>query len=49
MWSSRLNENWQGNRSTRSKLTPVCPPQIPHDLTWALTSAAAEGSQRLTA
>jgi hypothetical protein len=26
---------------------PLCPPQIPHDLTWARTRAAAVGSQRL--
>jgi hypothetical protein len=28
---------------------PLCPPQIPHDLTRARTLAAAVGSQRLTA
>jgi hypothetical protein len=28
---------------------PLCPPQIPHDLTWDRTRAAAMGSQRLTA
>jgi hypothetical protein len=28
---------------------PLCPPQIPHNQTWALTRAAAEGSQRLSA
>jgi hypothetical protein len=41
----------RGNRSTRRKLTPVplCPPQIPHDLTWARTRAAAVGSPQLTA
>jgi hypothetical protein len=41
----------RGNRSTRRKPTPVplCPPQIPHDLTWDRTRAAAVGSQRLTA
>jgi hypothetical protein len=41
----------KGNRSTRRKLAPVtlCPPQIPHDLTWDRTLAAAVGSQRLTA
>jgi hypothetical protein len=41
----------RGNRSTRRKPTPVslCPPQIPHDLTWDRTRAAAEGSRRLTA
>jgi hypothetical protein len=40
-----------GNRSTRGKPAPVplCPPQIPHDLTWDRTRAAAVGSQRLTA
>jgi hypothetical protein len=34
------------NRSTRRKPAPVplCPPQIPHDLTWARTRAAAVGS-----
>jgi hypothetical protein len=33
----------RGNRSTRRKPAPVtlCPPQIPHDLTWAQTWAAA--------
>jgi hypothetical protein len=41
----------RGNRSTRRKPAPVplCPPQIPHDLTWDRTQAAAVGSQRLTA
>jgi hypothetical protein len=41
----------RGNRSTRRKPAPVplCPPQIPHDLSWAGTRAAAVGSQRLTA
>jgi hypothetical protein len=40
-----------GNRSTRRKPAPVTlsPPQIPHDLTGALTRAAAMGSRRLTA
>jgi hypothetical protein len=28
---------------------PLCPPQIPHDLTRARTRAAAVGSQGLTA
>jgi hypothetical protein len=38
-------------RSTRRKPAPVslCPPQIPHDLTWDRTRAAAVGSRRLTA
>jgi hypothetical protein len=27
---------------------PLCPPQIPHHLTWALTQAVAEGSWWLT-
>jgi hypothetical protein len=41
----------RGNRSTRRKpaLAPLCPPQIPHDLTRARTRTAAVGSQRLTA
>jgi hypothetical protein len=41
----------KGNRSTRRKPAPVplCLPQIPHDLTWARTRAAAVGFQRLTA
>jgi hypothetical protein len=41
----------RGNRSTRRKPTPVplCPPQIPHNLTWDQTGAAAVESQRLTA
>jgi hypothetical protein len=39
------------NRSTRRKLAPVplCQQQIPHELTWARTRAAAVGSRRLTA
>jgi hypothetical protein len=39
------------NGSTRRKPAPVpfCPPQIPLDLTWARTRAAAVGSRRLTA
>jgi hypothetical protein len=41
----------KGKRSTRTKPAPVplCPPQIPHDLTWARTRAAEVGSGRLTA
>jgi hypothetical protein len=33
----------RGNRRTRRKPAPVplCPPQIPHDLTWDRTRAAA--------
>jgi hypothetical protein len=40
----------RGNRSTLRKTAPelLCPPQIPHDLTWTQTRAAAVGSQRLT-
>jgi hypothetical protein len=36
----------KGNGSTLRKpaaAVPLCPPQIPHDLTWARTRAAAEG------
>jgi hypothetical protein len=41
----------RGNRSTRRKPVPVplCPPQMPHDLTRARTRSAAEWSLRLTA
>jgi hypothetical protein len=41
----------RGNRSSRRKpvLVPLCPPQIPHDLTRDRTQAAAVGSRRLTA
>jgi hypothetical protein len=41
----------RGNWSTRRKPAPapLCPPQIPHDQTWARIRAAAVGSQRLTA
>jgi hypothetical protein len=41
----------RGYRSTRRKPAPVplCPPQIPHDLTLDRTRAAAVGSQRLAA
>jgi hypothetical protein len=39
------------NRSTRRKPAPapLFPPQIPHELTWDGTRAAAVGSQRVTA
>jgi hypothetical protein len=41
----------KGNRSTRRKSAPMplCPPQIPHDLTWDRSLAASVGSRRLTA
>jgi hypothetical protein len=41
----------RGNRSTRRKLIPVpfCLPQIPRELTWARTRAAAVRSRGLTA
>jgi hypothetical protein len=37
----------RGNRSARRKPSPVplCPPQIPRELTWARTWAAAVGSR----
>jgi hypothetical protein len=38
-----------GNRSTRRKPAPLCPPKIPLDQTRDRTRAAAVGSQRLTA
>jgi hypothetical protein len=39
------------NRSTLRKPAPIplCPPQIPNNLTWDRTRAAAVGSRRLTA
>jgi hypothetical protein len=42
--------NGGGNQSTWRKHTPVplCPPQIPHGLTWARTRAPTVGSQQLT-
>jgi hypothetical protein len=41
----------RGNGSTRRKPAPVplCPPQIPHDLTWDRTRAAEVESRRLIA
>jgi hypothetical protein len=41
----------RGNRSTLRKpaAVPLCPPQIPCDLTWARTGAAAVGNRQLTA
>jgi hypothetical protein len=41
----------RGNGSTRREpaSVPLCSPQIPYDLTWARTRAAAVGSRRLTA
>jgi hypothetical protein len=38
-----VNQIWQGNRSTGRKPAPVplCPSQIPHDLTWDRARAAA--------
>jgi hypothetical protein len=41
----------RGNRSTQRKPAPVplCPPQIPHDLTRDLTRAAAVENRRQTA
>jgi hypothetical protein len=41
----------RGKRNTQGKPAPVplCSPQIPHDLTWDRTWAAAVGSRRLTA
>jgi hypothetical protein len=40
-----------GNRSTQRKPAPVplCPLQIPHDLTWDQTWATTMGSQQLSA
>jgi hypothetical protein len=43
--------NWQGKPkySEKSAPLPLWPAQIPHDLIWARTRAAAVGSRRLTA
>jgi hypothetical protein len=51
LWSSWWNEDWQRKPKYSEKTCPsaLCPPQIPHDLTWDRTRAAAVGSQRLTA
>jgi hypothetical protein len=40
----------RGDRSTEENLpsVPLCPPQIPHGMTWARTQAARVRSQRLT-
>jgi hypothetical protein len=40
----------RGNRSTRRTLAPLlfCQPQIPHDLIWSPTRAAAVGNRRIT-
>jgi hypothetical protein len=37
------------NNWTKPAPVPLCPPQIPHDLTWDRTRAAAVGSRLLTA
>jgi hypothetical protein len=39
----------RGNRSSRRKPAPMplCPPQIPHNMTWARTRAAVLGSRGL--
>jgi hypothetical protein len=41
----------RGSRCTQRKPTPMplCPPQIPYDLTWDRTRAVSVGSRRLTA
>jgi hypothetical protein len=60
LYQTRMNDdecgavggmNCRGNQSIRGKPSqvPLCPPQIPHDLTRARTWANAVGSQRLTA
>jgi hypothetical protein len=51
LWKNWWNENWQGKpkHSERTRPQPLCPPQVPHHLSWARTRAAAVGSWRLTA
>jgi hypothetical protein len=39
----------RGNRNIHRIPVPLYPPQIPHDLTWDWTRAAAVGSRQLTA
>jgi hypothetical protein len=48
--SNPWKEIWQGKPKYSEKSCPSdsCPPQIPLNLTWARTRAAAAGSQRLT-
>jgi hypothetical protein len=44
--------NWQGNIEVLGEKpvpVPLCPPQIPHGLTWNWTRNSAAGSRRLTA
>jgi hypothetical protein len=50
VWSSRWND-WQGKLKCSEKpvSVPLCPPQIPHDVTWAGTRAASVTIHRLTA
>jgi hypothetical protein len=50
-WGETKSIIGRKNRSTRRKpaSVPLCPPQIPHDLTWARTRATALGNRRLTA
>jgi hypothetical protein len=38
-----------GEQATLKVTVPFCPPQIPHDLTWARIRAAVVGSRRLAA
>jgi hypothetical protein len=44
MWICRRNRSIQRKPAP----VPLCSPQIPHDLTWAWTLAAAVGSRQLT-
>jgi hypothetical protein len=50
VWSSRWSD-WQGKPKYSEKTcsVPLCPPQIPHDLTLAWSHTAAVGNRRLTA
>jgi hypothetical protein len=41
MRTGKRNRSYQRKRAP----VPICPPLIPHDLTWARTRAAAVGSQ----
>jgi hypothetical protein len=43
VWRATVNWNWKGKTELREKPVPVplCPPQIPHELTRARTRASA--------
>jgi hypothetical protein len=48
-WSIWWNENWQEKPTYSENPDPLPLCQVPHDLTWALTRAAAVGRRKRTA